>query len=154
MNELSRRGAAESDRDFLYELIKQALGPSIVATYGPWDDDWQRDNFAKTTRASAHEIIELDGVPVGCLLVERQSDSIGLKRILLLPEYQGRGLGRGLVSQLLAQARESGLPVRLRVFRVNHRARQFYEGLGFLEVGETETHHLMEYSGLPRARGR
>ena len=91
MGELSRRGGEESDREFLYELIKQAIGP------------------------------------------------------LLLPEYQSQGLGTRLVSELLAQARESCAPVRLQVFRVNRRARRFYDRLGFLEVGGSEPNHLMEY---------
>lgn len=46
----------------------------------------------------------------------------------------------------LAEARQLGLPVRLRVMKVNPRALAFYEGLEFMRVGETETHDLMEWT--------
>ena len=45
--------------------------------------------------------------------------------------------------------RAAGLPVRLRVFRVNPASR-LYERLGFVATGETDTHVLMEH-GAGRA---
>jgi hypothetical protein len=41
--------------------------------------------------------------------------------------------------------RQLGLPVRLRVMKVNPRALAFYERLGFMRTGETDTHDLMEW---------
>ncbi len=43
------------------------------------------------------------------------------------------------------EARGLGRPVRLRVLKVNPRARAFYERLGFRRTGETDTHDLMEW---------
>jgi RimJ/RimL family protein N-acetyltransferase len=37
-----------------------------------------------------------------------------------------------------------GVPVRLRVLKVNPRALAFFERLGFARAGETETHVLLE----------
>jgi phosphoribosyl 1,2-cyclic phosphodiesterase len=47
--------------------------------------------------------------------------------------------------ELLAEARTAGLPVRLRVFRVNP-AQRLYRRLGFVVTGETETHVQMEHA--------
>ena len=45
---------------------------------------------------------------------------------------------------VLDAASKLGLPVRLRVLKVNLRATAFYERLGFSITGETDTHFLMQ----------
>jgi RimJ/RimL family protein N-acetyltransferase len=45
---------------------------------------------------------------------------------------------------VIEEARQLGLPLRLQVMKVNPRARTFYERLGFIHTGETDTHILME----------
>ncbi len=50
----------------------------------------------------------------------------------LLPEYQGRGLGRRLIDRFLAAARAAGAPaVHLCMLTANVKARGFYDRLGF-----------------------
>ena len=49
--------------------------------------------------------------------------------------------------RIMVEAPQLGLPVRLRVLKVNPRARTFYQKLGFADVGETEKHGLMEWTG-------
>ncbi len=44
-NEMTRRRGTSEDMEFLFELLRRALGPHVEATYEPWDDDWQRRNF-------------------------------------------------------------------------------------------------------------
>lgn len=46
--------------------------------------------------------------------------------------------------RVISEARRLGLPIRLRVLKVNNRALAFYQRLGFTPVGETDTHILME----------
>ena len=45
---------------------------------------------------------------------------------------------------ILEEGRRLGLPVRLRVLKVNPGAPSFFERLGFMRTGETDTHDLME----------
>jgi ribosomal protein S18 acetylase RimI-like enzyme len=142
---IARRPGRESDRAFLHALHRRALGPWIEATYGPWDEDWQREHFRRTTRPEAHEILEHDGEPIGCVLVSDRGSHLELERIELLPEHQGRGIGAEMVGSLLATARDRGVPVRLQVFRESPAVR-FYERLGFRRTGETETHVRMEHA--------
>jgi GNAT superfamily N-acetyltransferase len=61
----------------------------------------------------------------------------------LLPAFQNLGIGRWLIDRVVSRARSAGLPVRLRVFRVNP-ARQLYERMGFVPTHETDTHVHME----------
>ena len=57
--------------------------------------------------------------------------------IALAQEYQGRGLGRRLITRLLDWADNWGgvLRVELHVHADNDRARALYESLGFVEEG-------------------
>lgn len=53
----------------------------------------------------------------------------------LLPQAQGRGLGRVLIRTFLAALRERGVPaLHLGMVPTNVRARAFYEHLGFVEL--------------------
>jgi GNAT superfamily N-acetyltransferase len=57
-------------------------------------------------------------------------------QLFILPAHQGQGVGRHLVENLIAEAAHAGLPIRLRVLRVNP-ARLFYEKLGFVVTEST-----------------
>lgn len=140
---ITLRDATADDLEFLLSLLRESLGPYVVQTFGPRDDAEQRARFLASTDPATHRIVELGGRPVGCLAVRRLPDEVRLDRVLLLPDFQNRGIGTRLVRGVLAEARAVGLPVRLRVFRVNP-ARRLYERLGFVATGETETHVLME----------
>ena len=48
------------------------------------------------------------------------------------------------MARLVEEARELGLPIRLRVLKANTGALAFYERLGFVRTGETETHAVLE----------
>jgi len=142
MPEVCRRTGTEIDSEFIFECIKCALGPYVVQTFGPWDEQWQRDYFRRTTNPTTHEILELNGEPVGCLLVSEADDRLDLHRILILPAFQNRGIGSRVIADVLQFARAKGKPVRLQVFRVNP-ARRLYERMGFVLVGETPDSYVL-----------
>jgi ribosomal protein S18 acetylase RimI-like enzyme len=72
-------------------------------------------------------------------------DCVTVNQLFLLPEHQGKDIGRRCMLLVMEEARELGLPVRLRVMKVNPRALAFYQRLGFMRTGETNTHDLMEW---------
>lgn len=57
-----------------------------------------------------------------------------LNRIEIDPEFQGRGVGTAIVTDLQRQCAERRVPARLEVFPHNP-ARHLYQRLGFREVG-------------------
>lgn len=146
MLELVQRSGTDADAELIFACIKLALGPHVIATYGAWDEDWQREHFARTTAPRTHEILEVSGTPAGCVLVEEDAAHLEIHRILILPEFQNQGIGTRVVQQILSKARSTGRPTRLQVLRVNP-ARRLYERLGFSVVGESKTHYRMEAAG-------
>jgi GNAT superfamily N-acetyltransferase len=91
--------------------------------------------------------VESAGQPIGCLNVEWLPGEVKLKRVFLLPVFQNRGIGSRLVRQVLSEAKSTGLPVRLRVFKVNP-AQRLWQRLGFVVSGETDSHILMEHAAF------
>jgi ribosomal protein S18 acetylase RimI-like enzyme len=139
--QISLRPATQEDYEFLWWLHCATMRPYVEKTWG-WDEQWQakyfHDHFDPTTR----QVIECDGVPVGCISVERREDCIFLAAIEIAPDYQSRGIGTGLIGDLCNEANGRGVPVELQVLKVNP-ARRLYERLGFAVIGETETHYMM-----------
>ena len=142
---LGLRPARESDRELLFGVMKAALGPHLIATHGAWDEAAQRESFfARLERTlGEHEILELESEAIGCLHVVRSQGQLQLNRIFLLPAFQRAGLGTLLLRSLISEADAAGVPIRLRVLRVNP-ARRLYERLGFEVSAETPTHVHME----------
>ncbi len=92
------------------------------------------------------QIVMLDGVNAGRLIVHRTKEALHLEDIALLPQHRGAGYGTALLRRLFGEAAASGKPLRLSVLRGN-RAARLYERLGFVKTGETELHLEMEWRG-------
>lgn len=137
------RPATEADREFFYELNRATMRDYVVATWGAWDEDFQRRYFDEHFVTGGTDIVEIDGRPIGIRRVEQRSDAMFLAEIQITPDWQGRGIGSALVREVLTDAEQRGLPLTLQVLRVNERARTLYERLGMRVTGETDTHFLM-----------
>lgn len=87
--------------------------------------------------------------PCGCLLLARWRDKAAgvvayreiaegvceMKRMYVLPGYQGRGIGKALGNRLIAQAREAGyVLMKLDTHPWMEPAQRLYHRLGFVET--------------------
>lgn len=146
--DFSMRPATEADADFLWDLHRVTLKPYVEQTWG-WDDAFQERYFREHFSPSNSQVIQCEGKDVGVITVEENQLGYILSNIELYPQYQGLGIGTTLIRELLEKAAGRGLPVSLRVLKVNP-AGQLYLRLGFNVIGETETHYWMRKEGLPR----
>jgi ribosomal protein S18 acetylase RimI-like enzyme len=137
------RPATRDDVDRLFAIHRAALKSYVDATWG-WDDDWQADYFREHFDTSIRHVICCAADDIGFLDVMAQPDAIILQNIEIDPDYHGRGIGTELIRRVLTDADNNGIPVRLQVLKVNSRARDLYERLGFVPVGQTDTHCQME----------
>jgi len=137
------RLAQPKDSEFVFQVKRAAFREYAEQVWG-WDDIEQWALHKSRFASQAVRIIEVDSRQVGFLSVDVAPDALHLKQLFLLPECQSQGIGRACMALLFDDARALGLPILLRVLKVNPRARAFYERLGFTCVGETDTHHLFK----------
>jgi ribosomal protein S18 acetylase RimI-like enzyme len=78
-------------------------------------------------------IARLDRKPVGCVMVRKLDDNAcEMKRLFVLAEAQGQGVGRRLCERLMTLAAERGYPMmRLDTGVLNNEAISLYPSLGF-----------------------
>ena len=96
-------------------------------------------------KESDYLLIKNENTIIGAIRIDmRKSDVYRISPIFILPEYQGKGIGKDCMGQVIERGNASLLPVRLRVLKVNSRAIAFYLRLGFQEIGEVEHHRLFE----------
>jgi len=141
---ISRRLANAEDYGFARQAHHRAYRDVVVRQFGEWDENAQDKFFESGWSNSSHEIILCDGMPCGyCSRIENEN-SITLNELVLLPEFQGQGIGSAILSETIEKAKTENKPASLQVLKEN-RAAELYQRTGFKIVGETETHYKMEF---------
>ena len=130
----------------MFALKRAAYRDYVVATWGKWDDRWQRERFTANFDPHAMQIIVVDGRDAGALHIDWQVDPVFLLGIELLPDLRRRGIGSEVIRDLLTETATRGTDMRLQVLKSNPAARRLYERLGFLVYGASATHDLMRYT--------
>ncbi len=85
------------------------------------------------------------------LELQERTEEVFIAEIEILPRFQGRGIGSQVIGEVLDRSSREGMPVALQVLKVNIRARNLYQRLGFGVTGENDTHYIMAY--YPRKGG-
>jgi len=91
-------------------------------------------------------IILLNNEPVGLLKINRAADKTEVLQLQIDPGQQGKGLGKTILSDILAEASAEGKTVSLSVLKTN-KAQNLYKSLGFKIVEEDEHSFFMEFQG-------
>lgn len=75
--------------------------------------------------------------PVGCIALRKLEDNIcEMKRLYVIPEERGRGIGLKLANEIIKQAKEKQYKVmRLDTLSSMKKAVKLYKQLGFKEIG-------------------
>lgn len=133
----SFRQATDADYDFLYKLHVLALRPYVEPLWG-WEKTWQQEYFARKFDPLKRKIIQIEGWDAGVLVVEHYARQLYIALIEIMPEFQGRGVGTAIITELCGQARACNKVVTLHVLKSNSPARRLYERLGFVIAGEEE----------------
>jgi ribosomal protein S18 acetylase RimI-like enzyme len=92
-----------------------------------------------------HDIIELDGVAIGRIVVDRSAAAIRIVDQALAPQSRNLGIGSAIMRALMQEAARTRLPLRLHVASSNDAARRLYARLGFVPVDTSATHVELEW---------
>jgi ribosomal protein S18 acetylase RimI-like enzyme len=148
-----------SDEPFLLCVYAGTRAEELAAV--PWNAEQkaafvahqfaaQTAHYAQHYAGMSADIILVDDVPAGRLLVARWADEIRIVDISILPEVRGRGAGTVVLRQLLDEAAAAGKRLSVHVERES-RAVRLYERLGFQPAGEHSVVYLrMEWAPLTR----
>jgi ribosomal protein S18 acetylase RimI-like enzyme len=136
------RSATVADRPFLarvyastreQELARVPFTDEERAAFVAQQFDAQSRHYAAHYHDTSFDVIEVDGVPAGRLIVGRWTREIRVVDIALLPEFRGLGVGSRVLAPVLAEADERGVPTTIHVETFNP-AQRLYHRLGFREV--------------------
>jgi GNAT superfamily N-acetyltransferase len=137
------RAATQNDRLFVESVYFDTQRWVIEHLFGWRGDAFEHQKFADWYKEANTSVVTVDDQSAGWLMVDRQSDCIQLEQIYLSSPYQNRGIGTLLIKRLIAEARATGVPLRLSAAKINP-ATHLYERLGFVCVGESEFKIYME----------
>jgi GNAT superfamily N-acetyltransferase len=119
--------------DWASERIRHEFGIVI-----PTEEDHPTDLLNELLEPEGRlYVAEVSGVAVGVGGLKRLSNGIGeIKRMYVRPQARGLGVGRAIVEQLIADAREIGFrTIYLESASFMHSAHALYRSVGFVPSG-------------------
>ncbi|MEU8825271.1 GNAT family N-acetyltransferase [Streptomyces sp. NPDC048636] len=123
------RPAAASDVGAVADLRATVLRADLERL-GRYDQERVRQRLRDGFEPAHTWIIEVGGALVGCAALRRAEDAYWLEHFYLASHLQSRGVGSGVLRELLGWCDGSGVPVRLNVLQGSP-ARRLYERHGF-----------------------
>lgn len=153
------RQVTSEDDVFLLELYADTRSHELDA-WG-WDEaqrepfinmqfNAQRQSYQLQYPDADHRIIMREkstdrgeAVPLGRLLTRRTHHEIRLIDISLLSQHRNKGIGSEIIRDLLCEAHNIRIPLRLSVLRMNPASR-LYDRLGFVVTNEDDMYYEME----------
>jgi ribosomal protein S18 acetylase RimI-like enzyme len=144
-NIITKRIATAADTEFVRELHRRAYHDVVVRQFGSWDDKIQEIFFNRVWIPEKFNILECNGAPCGVTSIYNKEHYIYVEELVILPEFQGQGIGSKVLEEVIHESNQTGTPVRLDVLKENQ-AQHLYRRVGFKDIDETNTHFVMEYT--------
>ena len=137
------RRFTKNDYEYIYELKKKAYIDYVIANWGTWDENAQREYFKKfvETYKETMYVITKDNMNIGFYnddFLENGNYEIG--NICIDEKYRGQGIGTKILLNILEKYKNYN--IELQYFKQN-RVGELYKRLGFVENGETNFHYKM-----------
>lgn len=139
------RSATPDDHDLIYLLKSQSVRPYVEKIWG-WDESYQQNDFDRDfSQIGQFKVIEANGEFIGYVQYYLEHSHYHVVEMHLLPEYRGKGIASGILKAIQEICVAQGKKIQLGCFKENVRAKNLYQKLGFIEIGETDTHYILEY---------
>ena len=127
------------------ELVQVPWSPEQKEAFLRMQFNAQKQHYAAEYPQANHDLICVDGVPVGRLYLGRAADGFHILDITVLSEHRNSGIGSFLLGQVIAEARSTRKPVTIYVETFNPSLRLF-ERLGFRKDKEHGFQLLLKWS--------
>lgn len=117
---------------------------SISRIWG-WDEQWQEKDFAAHFDPESIMLVYKEEELVGYSHVEDQGVQLYIRMLIVHPHYQGKGIGSKMLASVISSGRRQCKNIGLEVFKINNKAKEFYERYGFNVEGETPSSYIMSH---------
>lgn len=153
--EVVLRPSTDADHEFLvglYGSTREAELSQVPWAAGQLEAFVRMQFAAQDTEYRRHnphgsfDVVEVDGRPVGRLIVDRRPGDIRVVDVSLVPQARGAGIGTRLLEDLIAEARATGRIVSIHV-EAHNRAAELYARLGFAVAADLGVYRRMEWTG-------
>jgi len=145
---MRRSSLRPSDKPVLIRQATPADIPSMhrLAEQAPTAAHWNEREYAALFAPEAPPriaLVAMEGVEIfGFVIARCTPDEWEIENVVVAVEHRRRGIGSGLVQQILQKARQSSArSLLLEVRDSNSAARQMYERLGFVEAGRRAAYY-------------
>lgn len=131
------RKALEKDLEKISEILtktwdktyKSILPPEVINHI---KSNWHnKENLKKQLNSNSilFNMIEIDNVSIGIITVKIKDKHFHISRLYILPEFQGKGIGKYVINQLIDKYKIDKITLDVEVS--NQNAINFYKNLGF-----------------------
>ena len=137
----------DSDFQFGYDIRKLTMEEHIQKTYGKYNEIKQLESYKKGFSLKNHKkfLIKYFGEKIGWLNFEENNSNIDLIQLLILPKYQGRGIGSKIINYFITIAKNKNKEIILDVLKSNSKAKKLYLKLGFIVYNENDNEYFLKY---------
>lgn len=133
------RKATDEDLDLTFKIKQNALQEYLEMLWG-WNEKAQKYFHKRAFKKEHFQVIEQENEPVGYLEIEPFRDHIFLANLMILQPFQGKGLGKIIMQDLI----KNNPKIVLEVLKVNQRAIDFYKELNFEIIEDLEVSFRMK----------
>jgi ribosomal protein S18 acetylase RimI-like enzyme len=134
---LKIRKALEKDLEKISEILtktwddtyKNILPPEVISHI---KSNWHnKENLKKQLNSNSilFNMIEIDDISIGIITVKIKNKDFHLSRLYILPEFQGKGIGKYAINHLIDNYEIDKITLDVEVS--NQNAINFYKKLGF-----------------------
>jgi len=137
------RQAKDSDLEFLKKLRSETMDEYLKKEGLPVDETSHLKRIQY--HFDAANILNIHGKPIGLFKYYEDARICHVIQVQILPQYQGKGIGKSILSTLQKQARKEDKSVNLSVLKSNP-AKHLYERLGFTVISQSDNEFTMQYN--------
>ena len=140
---INMRQANISDLEFLKKLRSETMDEYLKKEGLPIDETSHLKRIQYHFESA--NILNIHGKPIGLFKFYEDNTTCHVIQVQILPEYQGKGIGKSILMTLQKQALRDDKSINLSVLKSNP-AIKLYERLGFTIISQSDNEFTMQYN--------
>jgi ribosomal protein S18 acetylase RimI-like enzyme len=138
------------DFQFGYDLWKLTQKEYLDKIRGQWNEEFENANYKdeRNRNIENNYLIKYNKNNIGWFEYELYTKYIYINQIHIQPEYQGKGIGTKIISEIIKYGKRNKKNIYLDVLMYNDKALEFYKKIGFKMYRDSSLENTLEYDVL------